>query len=72
MAHISSTEVGGLIHVNPQAIVCSQLMEGLQLVCPILDSSLAEEIWEMGGPWPHLHTLHLQCSPHAHTFVLGL
>ena len=41
VAYISCAEVGSFIHVNPEAIIGGQLMEGLQLLSPIPHPSLA-------------------------------
>ena len=54
VTHVSSAEVGSLIHVYPEAIEGGQLVECLQLVGPVLDTSLAQEIWKMRCSWPHL------------------
>ncbi len=54
VTHISSAEVGSFIHVYPEAIKGGQLVEGLQLLTPILHTSLAQEIWKMRCSWPHL------------------
>ena len=52
---VTSAEVGDFIHVNPEAIVGRQLVEGLQLLLPVLHSLLAEEVQKMCRSWPYLH-----------------
>ena len=55
VADVASAEVGGLIHVNPEAVIGGQLVEGLQLLLPVLHPRLAQEVWEVGGSRPYLH-----------------
>ena len=52
---VSSAEVGGLVHVDPEAVIGGQLVEGLQLLPPPLHSCLAQEVWKVCGSGPNLH-----------------
>ncbi len=72
VADISSAEVGSLVHVNPEAIKRSQVMEGLQLVCPVFHSSLAQEVREVCCSRPHLspsHPLSLETTAVARAMI---
>ena len=52
---ITSAEVGGFIHVDPQAVIGHHLMEGLKLLAPVLHTLLAEKVWKMCYSRPYLH-----------------
>lgn len=58
VANIAGAEVGDFIHVNPETIIRHQVMEGLQLLAPILYPSFAQKVREMrcSRPYLHIHT----------------
>ena len=43
-----------LVHVDPDAVPGDQLVMRLELLLPVLPPGCPQEVWEVGGAWPHL------------------
>ena len=55
-ADVTSAEIAGLMHVNPQAVQGELAMQALDLCCPPIDSLLRKEVWKVCSAWPQLRS----------------